>query len=102
LKLKDLAKKIDSKQSPCVVDVRSGGEYRAGHIPGALHAPLLKTMLRLVRLPPDREALLVVTCEHGPRAQLAQALLKKMGYGNTVLLDGQMTGWRRAGLPLEK
>jgi 3-mercaptopyruvate sulfurtransferase SseA len=29
-------------------------------------------------------------------------LLKIFGYRNVVLLDGQMAGWRKAGLPQEK
>lgn len=94
---KDLAKRIRSKQQPTVVDVRSGFEFRSGHIPGAIHAPAWKILLRLAKLPADRNAELVVTCEHGPRAQLAKGLLSALGYRNVALLDGHMAGWRQAG-----
>ncbi len=97
----DLAKKIAAKKAPTVVDVRSGIEFRRGHIPGAVHAPAWKILLRLAPLPSDKGAELVVTCEHGPRAQIAQALLNSRGYRNVVLLDGHMAGWRRAGRPQE-
>ena len=102
MQAKDLAKRIKSKQAPCVVDVRSGFEFRGGHIPGAVHAPLWKILLRLAPLPKDKEALLVVTCEHGPRAQMAKSLLGAVGYRRSDLLEGHMSAWRRAGLPLEK
>ncbi len=102
MKARDLAKKIKSKQGPCVVDVRSGFEFNAGHIPGALHAPSWRILLRLAPLPKDRESLIVVTCEHGPRAQLGKSFLALAGYRNTVLLEGHMAGWRRDGFPLEK
>ena len=82
--------------------MRSGFEYRAGHIPGAVHAPGLKILLRLAPLPKEKQALLVVTCEHGPRAQLARSFLALAGYRNVELLAGHMAGWRRAGLPLAK
>jgi hydroxyacylglutathione hydrolase len=50
----------------------------------------------------DKESLLVLTCEHGPRAQLAKMMLKWSGFRNIELLDGHMTCWRRSGHPVEK
>ena len=98
----ELAKKIKSKEAPVVVDVRTGVEFRQGHIPGAIHAPALKILLRLARLPKDKSAEIVITCEHGPRAVMAQGILTARGYRNTSLLDGHVAGWKNARLPLEK
>jgi len=98
----ELAKRMKSKQPPTVVDVRSGLEFRHGHIPGAIHAPTWKILFRVAQLPSDRGAELVVTCEHGPRAQLAKAVLNMFGYSKVDLLDGHMSGWRQAGRSLEK
>jgi rhodanese-related sulfurtransferase len=88
--------------APVVVDVRTGIEFRGGHIPDALHAPTWKIALGLVSLPPDRQTEMVVLCELGPRAMMAQTLLAARGYRNTSLLDGHMAGWRRAGHPVTK
>lgn len=98
----ELLKRLKSKQPPVVLDVRSGIEFRTGHIPGAIHAPNWKILLRLARIPDDKGAALVVTCEHGPRAQLAKGLLGARGYRDVTLLEGHMAGWRRAALPQEK
>ena len=98
----ELLKRIKAKQPPVILDVRSGFEFRAGHIPGAIHTPTWKIFLRLARIPSDKNAELVVTCEHGPRAQLAKGLLGALGYRNVALLVGHMAGWRQAGRPLEK
>jgi rhodanese-related sulfurtransferase len=35
----ELLKRLKSKQPPAILDVRSGFEFRAGHKPGAIHAP---------------------------------------------------------------
>ena len=99
---KELAKRIRSKQPPTVIDVRSGFEFRSGHIPGAIHAPFWKILLHLAQLPVDRDAGLVVTCEYGPRAQLAKRLLNAYGYRTVFLLDGHMAGWRQSGGALER
>lgn len=101
MQAKELAKRIKLKSSPPVVDVRSGFEYGSGHIPGAVHAPTWKILFKLAHLPKDMTAELVVTCEHGPRARMAQTLLNAYGFRNVVLLDGHMSGWRSAGLPVE-
>jgi hydroxyacylglutathione hydrolase len=98
---KELAKRIKSKNPPTVVDVRTIFEFRKGHIPGVIHAQTWKILLRLDRIPTDKNVELVLTCELGPRAQIAKGLLKIFGYRNVVLLDGQMVGWRKAGLPIE-
>ncbi len=99
---KELALRLKSKEAPLVLDVRTGIEYRNGHIPGALYAPTLRILTWRAKLPADRGTLLVVTCEHGPRAQLAAKVLGWRGYHNVVLLEGHMAAWRKAGLPLEK
>ena len=98
----ELLKRIKLKQPPTVIDVRSESEFRNGHISGAIHAPAWKILLRLVPLPSEKSTSLVVTCEHGPRAQLAKGLLGTLGYQNVDLLDGHMASWRQAGRPQEK
>lgn len=99
---RELAKMIAAGNAPAVVDVRTGFEFKRGHIPGALHAPTWKIVLRLAPLPREKERELVVHCELGPRAKIARKLLESLGYRNVTLLDGHMAGWRRAGLPQQK
>ena len=99
---RDLLKRMQSGNPPALVDVRTIFEFRKGHIPNAVHAPTWKILLRLDRIPSDRDTELVVTCELGPRARIAKSLLTIFGYKNVVLLAGQMSGWRKEGLPLVK
>lgn len=96
----ELAGKISSVTPPVVVDVRTGFEFKAGHIPGAINAPVWKILLQLVSLPQDKDAELVVLCELGPRAVMGKALLGLLGFRNVTLLSGHMAAWRRSGLPM--
>lgn len=98
----ELINRIRYRHPLTVLDVRSGSEFRSGHIQGAQHAPNWRILSRLVALPEDKTAQLVVTCEQGARARLAKSLLGLWGYRNVHLLDGHMEKWRRAGLALEK
>lgn len=99
---KELAEKIAQGNPPAVIDVRTGFEFKAGHIPGALNAPVWKILLHLVPLPRDKNTELVVLCELGPRAVMGKALLGLFGYRNVSLLAGHMSVWRRSGLPMVK
>ncbi len=99
---RELVERIASKQAPSVIDVRTGFEFRAGRIPGAINAPIWKIVLGLAALPPDKQTELVVLCELGPRAMMAKVLLGVLGYRNIALLTGHMAAWRRAGFPQEK
>jgi rhodanese-related sulfurtransferase len=98
----ELLQRIKLNRAPMVIDTRTTMEFKRGHIPGAINAPVLKLFFKRVRLPEDRNLELVITCEHGPRARMAKGLLDLRGYGNTTLLEGYLEGWKKAGLPLEK
>jgi len=98
----ELLQRIRSNTAPAIVDPRSPMEFRKGHIPGAINAPIWKLLLKMATLPEDRNQEMVIACMHGQRARMAKKLLGLQGYRNTTLLDGFLLGWREAGLPLEK
>jgi rhodanese-related sulfurtransferase len=102
MQAQELKRRLKDKNPPAVIDVRTGFEFNRGHIPGAIHAPTWKILLFLAPLPKDKETELVLTCEHGPRAQIVKGILAALGYRKMDLLDGHMHGWRAAGLPQEK
>ena len=97
----ELLRRIQSNTAPVVVDTRSEFEFKRGHIPGAINAPVRKILLNRARLPEDRKREMVITCEHGQRATVAKFLLGLYGYRNTALLEGYLEDWKKAGLPLE-
>ena len=97
----ELLQRIKSNSAPLVVDTRSELEFKRGHIPGAINAPVRKILLHRAHLPKDRNRELVITCEHGQRAKTAKFLLGLYGYRNTDLLEGYLQDWKKAGLPLE-
>jgi rhodanese-related sulfurtransferase/DNA-binding transcriptional ArsR family regulator len=81
-----------------VVDVRPAGEYRAGHIPGALSIPLEDLDQRLAELPSDPE--IVAYCR-GPYCVFAHEAVRRLrrhGRRARRLADG-WPEWHLAGLP---
>jgi rhodanese-related sulfurtransferase len=89
-----------AKGTVIVLDVRPEPEYRAGHIPGALSAPLDSFDSVAAKLPKRRE--IVAYCR-GPYciyADDAVRLLHERGL-KARRLDVGFPEWRRAGLPVE-
>jgi rhodanese-related sulfurtransferase len=79
------------------LDVREDDEWQAGHIDGARHMPLRELNGRFGELPKGRP--IVAVCRSGSRSAAAVRGLKQLGY-DAENLDGGMTAWSKAGLPL--
>jgi rhodanese-related sulfurtransferase len=92
-----LLERIESGHSPTVLDVRSGKEFAESHIPGAVHFPFLQARDRSIPVPALPEDEIVLYCEHGPRAWIAGAALRRRGFLRVDYLKGHMRGWRQRG-----
>lgn len=93
---------IGAGTAPVIVDVRTRREYEAGHVPGALHVPFYTLLVRQDDIPGPRERVVVVYCEHGPRAGVARFALRLSGFTDVRYLDGHMSGWKERGLLLSR
>ncbi len=98
----ELLRLIETKQAPVIVDVRSEAEYKSGHVPGAIHVPFWSAFSPTELEGRKPSELLVLYCQHGPRAGIAKLALSLSGYDNIVYLDGHMTSWLKKKLPVEK
>lgn len=83
-----------------LLDVRPEDEYRAGHLPGAVHAPLEQLEQMLASLPKDQE--IVAYCR-GPYCALSHEAvqrLRRLGLRVRRFEEG-VAEWKAAGLPVE-
>ena len=83
-----------------VLDVRPEPEYDAGHIPGALSAPLPVLEAMAAKLPRRREIVAYCRGPYCVYADDAVRLLRERGL-KARRLDVGFPEWRRAGLPVE-
>src|SRR5262245_54245898 len=95
----DLARLIEARAAPTVVDVRSALEFRRGHVPGALHIPFQRAAALAPAIPSPQTEPIVVYCGHGPRAWIAARALRARGFARIVYLAGHWAAWKRARLP---
>lgn len=96
----ELQTKAAADDDLLILDVRSPQEYAAGHIPNAINIPYDEMGDRLNELPAGRSPI-VVYCERGVRARVAEQVLAEQGFATTFHLEGHMQRWRRLGLPIE-
>ena len=78
-----------------VLDVRTGGEFDAVHIPGSFNVPL-DTLGEHVHDLADVEHPVVLVCRSGARATQAHAKLTTAGKQRLHLLEGGMDAWEAA------
>jgi phage shock protein E len=74
-----------------LVDVRTPGEFAAGHIPGAINVPVQQLDTRMSELQP-KETAIVVYCRSGQRSGNAARMLKSAGF-EAVHDLGPMSRW---------
>lgn len=95
----------------CVlIDVREPAEFDTGHIRGAANIPRGVLEFQVEAHPAvanvvdpalsQKEQPVLVYCRTGGRAALAACALQELGFRNVSSIEGGITAWIDAGLPL--
>ena len=80
-----------SAKNAMLIDVREPGEFKSGHIPGAVNIPLSQLGSRTDDIPKDR--IVYLYCKSGMRSQQAGRVLSSRGYANLAHLQGGISAW---------
>ncbi len=83
-----------------LLDVRTPGEYRQGHVAGSVLIPMREVPDRLKEIPEDRR--IVVVCASGARSGAVARYLDEHGFPWVANYTGGVFDWARHGLPLER
>lgn len=84
------------------VDVRSGSDYAAGHIPGALTITAEDLDSRLGQLPAGSVIIAYGDAERPDSGQRGAQIFMELGYPTVIALEGGFQDWERAGNPVER
>lgn len=114
---------LSSNPSVIYLDVRTEGEFTAGHPDGAINIPVVffdpatrqpipnPNFQAVVEANLAKDATLIVGCQAGGRSQRAAEILDQAGYASVTNMQGgfgggqnvagqTVPGWRDAGLPI--
>lgn len=95
----ELHEALASGEEVIVLDVRSDGEWRSGHIAGAVHVMGGLLPERLDEVPGDGRPIAVI-CGSGYRSTVAASVLERAGRTHLRSVTGGMSAWKSAGLPV--
>ena len=91
-----LARRLVKEEGALLLDVRSAGEYEAGHLEGAVLIPHDALTERLAEVLEkqggDKDKPIVLYCGSGRRAGIAKEELKRAGFTRVTNLGG-MSDW---------
>jgi rhodanese-related sulfurtransferase len=92
-----------NRENAVVIDVRGEAEFKQGHILGAKLVPLSKFKNNdLASIEKHKDSPIIVVCNSGMTSSQACQMLQKAGFANIHNLQGGITEWRSANLPLTK
>tara|TARA_B100001093_G_scaffold161559_1_gene154004 strand:+ start:1570 stop:1983 length:414 start_codon:yes stop_codon:yes gene_type:complete len=92
----------DKKKKPIIIDIRTLGEFKAGHLQGAVHIDFLAESFSTKIGKLNRNTSYLVHCQSGGRSSNSLALWKTLGFEKIYHLDGGLLAWKKAGLPIVK
>jgi len=98
----ELFAQIETKKPLLILDVRSKKEYDEGHIPGAVNIEFRELKDHIDMIASFKDAPVVIYCERGIRAAIAEKTLQNEGFKTILYLEGHMPAWRKNSLPIEK
>lgn len=92
-----------NREDAIVVDVRGEAEFKQGHILGSKLVPLSKFKNNdLASIEKYKDSPIIVVCNSGMTSSQACQMLQKLEFSNLHNLQGGITEWRSANLPLTK
>lgn len=77
-----------------ILDVRSLGEYKGGHIPNARNIPVDTLSSKLSSLSSYKDSEIVVYCASGGRSAKASDILSKNGFNKVCNLSGGVSSYK--------
>lgn len=97
----EFSRLICADTSALVLDVRTGDEFAAHHIPHAVNMDYYSGDFRSQLFSLDKNKTIYIYCLSGGRSEEAASLLEGAGY-RVVEMTGGINSWIRAGLEVEQ
>jgi protein disulfide-isomerase len=101
LSVEEFARMAADKQN-VILDVRTAGEFAAGHLPGAINLDVTAADFAARAAALDKNKVYLVHCAAGVRSARACTKLVSLGFPNLYNLPGGFRAWVKAGQPVEK
>lgn len=85
-----------------VVDLRTAGEFAAGHLAGAKDLDFYQSTFKDELGKLDRNTAYLIYCHSGNRSGQAREMMTQLGFTDVVEVKGGIAAWTADGLPVER
>jgi rhodanese-related sulfurtransferase len=102
LKPADLTRLVNQQQNVLMVDMSAIADYEKGHIAGSRNLIPSQFDPSAKPLAAAKQSPVILICRNGMTSSANAKRLKKAGFEQIYCLDGGITAWQQAGLPLVK
>lgn len=94
--------RLINHEDAMLIDLRKDGEFKNGHISNAQNLPSSEFDKKIDSLASNKEKPIVLYCSHGSDTVRHARLLIQNGFKQVYSLQGGITSWTQANLPLNK
>ena len=96
----EVAKSEMASKPVIFIDVRTPEEFKAERVANSINIPLDKLDAEIASL--DKTKPVYIICETGRRSLMATKNFEKAGFSDVVDVQGGISAWKKAGLPVQK
>jgi len=90
------ADRLIKEKQPLILDVRTAGEYKKGHLKDAVLIPVRQVKKRMNELLQYQEKDILIYCATGNRSTVASKILNDAGFTHIYNLRHGIYGWKKA------
>lgn len=94
-----LLQQIEQKSDILILDVRTPGEFKDGHIPGAYLIDHREIESRIKEIEAYKNKPVIIYCYSGVRAGMVESYLLEQGFTRIRHLEGDWSAWESNKLP---
>ncbi len=89
-----------NREEGVFLDIRDRGDFRNGHIAGAVNISMASLKDRVGELEKYKAKPIIVVCKMGNTASAAVSELQKAGFEKACVMRGGMSNWQNDNLPV--
>jgi rhodanese-related sulfurtransferase len=96
------ATQLINRRNAVVVDLRPATDYATGHLPSARHVEPAELQAKIGQIAKNKAHPLLLVCQNGLQSNKASRIVRDAGYTDVHVLQGGLTAWQQAGMPVVK
>ena len=89
------------KEKGILLDIRTPGEYKKGHLKGSILMDFFRDDFEKALDKLDKNKTYFIYCGIGGRSEECGVMMENKGFKKVYDLDGGISRWKAAGLPIE-